>query len=287
MRIKNFEFFVNESLSSDLVDSIRIGMQKLFSKGSINIEDDVVDEELTPELIESKCVWDISSKNIKVFFDITPLLSRRQNFVGISIILFGVFKLWYRKTFGSPYEQPKIVSGIVNHTGFIFSDGQVLHSTGAIGVTFDNSYREVITKNPSHYIIVEIPNTSEEDVREKGIKLINQLQKEGSKNTYNFSGIFRQLGFPESWIQKFAEKGFSKFYCSQLVANLLVRSKTFSIWDLKKIFQYEKDINEGLINKYDQLNPNSVMDLVVSKGGKIVPYVCRVGGKTKKFDFNP
>lgn len=246
-------------------------------------------DEINKEEVKS-FKWDLSSNEIKVFLDITSYSHPEQTFFGKGIIGFAAFMDMisgkYKKEKNLRFEK-------VNHVGFIFKNGEVLHATTTgKGVDFE-SYPDVISK-PDCYLVYNIGG-SEDEIRRLGKELISKISKvveekkcskcsgkgkvldgrrfvtcDGCDGTgesaerYDFKGIARQV-LPD-WINRIflAEKSEYKFFCSELVSNLLVRSKTMTFKQLKDLHINEERSND--LAKYDEIDPTKLYKFIIKKG---------------------
>lgn len=250
--------------------------------------------------------WDLGSDEVKVFMDITPISHPTQTFFGKAIIGFGAFKDMIS---GKYSKEKNLRLEKVNHVGFIFKNGEVLHATSTgKGVDFER-YPDVISK-PDCYLVYNIGGR-EDDIRKLGKELISSISKEveekkcsscsgkgkvldgrsfvkcedcdgtgESPERYDFKGIVRQV-LPD-WINRIflSEKSEHKFFCSELVSNLLVRCKIMTFDQLKslhlrKSIAYDtkgKSImaaNEERSNdlaKYDEIDPTKLYRFIVQYG---------------------
>ena len=229
--------------------------------------------------------WDINNDQIKVFLDITSYSHSTQTGFGKAIIGWSAFKDFISRKFTNTkdFRWEK-----VNHVGFIFKDGTVLHATtSGKGVQFEK-YPDVIN-NPECYIIYNMGG-NENTIKDLGKKLISEIKSNvpekkcgkcggsGKVNSkpcekcggsgdlperYDMKGIVRQV-LPD-WINRIiiAEKDEYKFFCSELVSNLLVRSKTMTFDQLKSLHTNEE---LSQLSKYDEIDPTRLYKFIVEKG---------------------
>ena len=219
---------------------------------------------------ENTCQWDISQPGIKVFFDITGFLHKDQNLFGKVIILKGAIINWFNGKFKNSLN-------IVNHVGFIFSDGSVMHAsnhgTGVMEELGDSEDSVNIRTKPDQYTILNLGG-DETLVRAEGRKLIANIElansKTGNKRLYDFTGIGRQAvgKFLTKWI--FKERNSYQFYCSEFVANVLALANLISVNDLKLAS------NENLteLDRYDDIDPTKLFELIRKKGARPVNLIC-------------
>ena len=229
--------------------------------------------------------WDIDNDQVKIFLDITNYSHKTQTFFGKGIIGWAAFKDWGNKRFKG-LESLRWEK--VNHIGFIFKDGTVLHATNSgKGVQFE-TYDDVIN-NPECYLVYNMKG-NEKSIRDLGIKLVKKISENVPEEKcedcmgkgkiifgprsgetcetcdgngefatrYDFKGIARQI-LPE-WMENIfaAEKTDYKFFCSELVANLLVRSKLMT-------YDYLKGLHESL-DKYDEIDPTKLYKFIIERG---------------------
>ena len=221
-------------------------------------------EEAIEEIDEVKNLsWDVKNPQIKIFLDITTFSDREQTLFGKAIIGWAAMKNWFRGKFRNSSQQ-------INHIGFVFSDGSIFHATTPDGeknekhkgILFENGQQQI--NDPSHYMIYNLPG-DEKDVRDLANKLITKIDEYSNKNSskesektgsfYDTPGILRQVF--GKWLFPEKEKDL-KFYCSELVANFLVRVKAISYEELKSL-------NESL-DEYDEVSPTKLYKLVMKKG---------------------
>jgi hypothetical protein len=266
--IKSFnKFQIFEKKAEDNIASYRrvlsneIFPQQSNSRQSINYELDRI----------RSIKWDVNNSKIKVFLDITSWFGKNQDLIGRGIIGIGAFQNWMKGKFKHSTE-------IVNHIGFIFSDGRIFHATTAKsgedhkGVTFQTGqkYQEIIS-DPTNYMVYELPGDEKniEDVANKLLKKIEDYLAQKSiipeeEKQVNQPGAFYDIPGLKRYVigglVRPEPKNDLKFYCSELVANLLVRSKTITYEELKSLHT-----NESL-DKYDEVSPTELLNLVMAKG---------------------
>ena len=242
--ILNYSDFLKineEILPEDKIGSYRDYISKFNSEGKI------VDID-----------WYINNDEIKVFLDITTISDREQTLFGKGIILWGAIKSWIKGKFKNSLNK-------VNHIGFVFKDGYVLHATiTGRGIQFEK-YDDVI-ENPNSYMIYNLGG-NEKDIRQLGENLLKDIDKSGMDKIgkeaplYDTGGVMRQM-LPK-WLSNlfFKEETNSKFYCSELVANLLVSAKVISLDELKMV---KENLSE--VDYYDEVDPTKLYGLLIDKG---------------------
>lgn len=204
------------------------------------------------------CRWNVSDPGIKIFFDVTSVGSMirpgsgdKSVFgVGISLVSMLTNKVLHS----------------VNHVGFALSDGSIIHATTSKGVV-----REAggdVINNPKNYVIVNVGGN--ENVL---IDKFNSLKKQlyADKDSYDWKGIVRQIPLIGKLLArlKWSENKPYRFFCSELVANLLVRCGVISYDELASI--HEKQLT-GL-DKYDEVDPTKLF-LMLKDKAELCPVVC-------------
>lgn len=203
------------------------------------------------------CRWNISEPGIKIFFDVTPISSMlkpggsdKSVFgVGISLVAMMTNRVLHS----------------VNHVGFILSDGSIIHATTGKGVVRESG--SDIVNNPKNYVIVNVGGSESEL-----IKKFEQLKKTlyVDQDSYDWKGIVRQFPLIGKLLARFkwSENKPYRFFCSELVANLLVRCGVISYNELAGI--HEKLTG---LDKYDEIDPTKLFLLVKNKAS-LCPVVC-------------
>ena len=202
------------------------------------------------------CKWNISDPGIKIFFDVTgigdmikPGKDKSIFGVGISAVAMLTNRVLHS----------------VNHVGFILSDGTVIHATTGRGVVRESG--SDIINNPKSYVIVNVGG-SESDL----ISKFEQLKKTlyADKDSYDWKGIVRQLPLVGKLLGrlKWSENKPYRFFCSELVANLLVRCGVISYNELVSI--HEKLTG---LDRYDEVDPTKLFLLIKNKA-ELCPVVC-------------
>lgn len=204
------------------------------------------------------CKWNVSDPGIKIFFDVTsvgsmirPGSTDKSVFgVGISLVAMLTNKVLHS----------------VNHVGFALSDGSIIHATTSKGVVRENG-ADVIN-NPKNYVIVNVGG-NEGVLIDKFNSLKKQLYVD--KDSYDWKGIVRQIPLIGKLLArlKWSENKPYRFFCSELVANLLVRCGVISYDELASI--HEKQLT-GL-DKYDEVDPTKLFLLLKDKA-ELCPVVC-------------
>ena len=220
--------------------------------------------------------WNIKEKGIKVFFDITRIDKKawfqkfgiknpdKQTFFG-NLIQIGN-KLKHNDIAGA------------NHAGFILSNGKIIDATTDYGVAIRDGSE--IVERPHNYIIFNVGG--DENVL---LARFNKLKKyirakriakgEFDKTkSYDMGGIKRQakeilskvpvLNYLTNRVLNAEETNNDQYYCSELVANLLVQSGVLSLQDLGGA---PEKTNEGVsdLDKYDEIDPSSLFKLIAAK----------------------
>jgi hypothetical protein len=211
------------------------------------------------------CKWNVNESGIKIFFDVTGigvmarLGSSKSTFgVGISLTAMVTNK----------------VLNSVNHVGFILSDGTIIHATTNRGVIRESG--KDIINDTKNYVVANVGG-NESDL----ISKYNQLKKTLyiDKDSYDWKGIVRQVPLIGKLLGRlnFARENKPyRFYCSELVANLLVRCGVISYNELVSL-------NEKMVglDKYDEVDPTKLFLMIKSKA-KLCPVVCDADKDLKK-----
>lgn len=264
------KLIITESQLKNLIRKVLIEEENQDLEGEDMVAD-IKNQYSDASVSENQCRWDITQPGIKIFFDITGFSDEEQNVFGKGIILRGAIANWFKGKFKNSLN-------VVNHVGFVFSDGSIMHAsnhgTGVMEEPADSEDAINIMSKPKQYTVLNLGG-DENSIREQGRGLISKISdayktSNKSKSLYDFKGIGRQLvgSFLSKWI--FKEKDSYQFYCSEFVANLLTLSNIISVHDLKKI------TNESLseLDKYDDVTPTELFKLIVKKGGKPVNLIC-------------
>lgn len=213
------------------------------------------------------CTWDYaSSKGMKVFFDITSYSHEHQNAFGKAIIIGNAIG---RISVG----QFKGAMSAANHVGFIFSDGSICHATngGGIGVNFESSIKDM-QKNPHQYVVLDLGG-DENGLKQVCQDMIEELSKfyEPSQ-AYDWKGIARQtplIGKLLAHLPFTREENEYSYYCSELVANALVRVGFMSAEELAA-----RTLKESL-GATDELSPTELYNLI-SKKATLLKASCEI-----------
>lgn len=197
--------------------------------------------------------WEINNDDIKIFFDITDFFDPDQTIFGRSIIAWEAVKNWLKFNF-------KKTLNVVDHVGFIFKNGDVLHATESKGVHFEENYQD-IQQNPHRFVIYRIPSKIKENrIRELGQELVTRLKETKHKSTYDVKGLARHV-LP-TWISKIfvSEKDDEQYFCSELVSNLLNKAGILSIDQLRRVYERSE------IDTYDEISPQKLFKLITEIG---------------------
>lgn len=192
------------------------------------------------------CRWEINEPGIKIFFDVTGVLRQSKMGYPFGATIAVVSMLNHR------------VLHTVNHVGFILSDGTIIHATNSKGVVRESG--EEIQKNPQDYVCVNVGG-DENLLVQKFEKLKPTLYKD--TDAYDWKGIARQvpiLGKLLARLVWFRENKPYRFFCSELVANLLVRC---GVVDYNELVGIHEKLS-GL-DKYDEIDPTKLFNLIKSK----------------------
>ena len=213
----------------------------------------------------SACKWNVNESGIKIFFDVTGIGEMAR--LGSSKSTFGVgISLTAMVT-------NKVLNS-VNHVGFILSDGTIIHATTNRGVIRESG--KDIINDTKNYVVANVGG-NESDL----ISKYNQLKKTLyiDKDSYDWKGIVRQVPLIGKLLGRlnFARENKPyRFYCSELVANLLVRCGVISYNELVSL-------NEKMVglDKYDEVDPTKLFLMIKSKA-KLCPVVCDADKDLKK-----
>ena len=211
------------------------------------------------------CKWNVNESGIKIFFDVTGIGEMAR--LGSSKSTFGVgISLTAMVT-------NKVLNS-VNHVGFILSDGTIIHATTNRGVIRESG--KDIINDTKNYVVANVGG-NESDL----ISKYNQLKKTLyiDKDSYDWKGIVRQVPLIGKLLGRlnFARENKPyRFYCSELVANLLVRCGVISYNELVSL-------NEKMVglDKYDEVDPTKLFLMIKSKA-KLCPVVCDADKDLKK-----
>lgn len=219
--------------------------------------------------------WDIKEKGIKVFFDITQM-NKRAWFSKL-----GVKNPEGQTFFGNLIQVAnKIKHGDLNganHSGFILSNGKIIDATTDYGVAIRDGSE--IVRNPQNFVIFNIGGDENVLLARFG-KLKKYIQvkrtEKGSfdkTKSYDMGGIKRQakdilskfpvINYLTNRIIKAEETDNDQFYCSELVANLLVQSGVLSLQDLGAPAKINEELSD--LDKYDEIDPSSLFKLVAAR----------------------
>lgn len=225
---------------------------------------------LQPEISDyqdRECMWDYAGSNgMKVFFDVTTFFNKNQTRFGRGIIAVNTLvNLVKGKIRGA--------TASANHVGFIFSDGSIFHATTddtGPGVSFQPSIPDML-KNPHQYIILDLGG-DEGALRKVCEDMLKELSQHiDPAQAYDRKGIARQvplLGKLLAHLPIAKEENEYSFYCSELVANALVRVGFMTAEQLAS-----RVLNEQL-GAADELSPTELYDLIASKA-KLIGTSCK------------
>ena len=204
----------------------------------------------------SNCKWDLSTSEIKIFFDVTST-SKMSALTSKWFSFFGVI-INKRATIKHKVLTP------VNHVGFILSDGNVIDADPDKGISIRKL--DDFAPNPGHFICVSVGG-AESDL----ISKFNELKKAaGKEGGYDTAGVVRQIPILGTILKRLnlaKEKNNKKFFCSELVANLLVRCNIIKVEELKKLSEYDE------ADQFDEIDPTQVYKMIEGKA-KTLPIVC-------------
>jgi hypothetical protein len=211
------------------------------------------------------CYWDLNTNGIKVFFDITRPFDYKdggQTAAGTAIALTAVLTNKQLTT--------------VNHVGFVLKNGSIIDAVAGSGVTMRNG--DEIKNNPHNYVIVDVGGDestllkkytdlkkSIEKVQGKNEKEIDSMIFGKTKASYDVAGVYRQIpviGGLLKHLNSTREKNKYSFYCSELVAHLLVLCGVLKVNDLMKENLSEDDDALTDLDKYDEVNPTKLYNLI-------------------------
>ena len=206
----------------------------------------------------SNCKWDLSTSEIKIFFDVTStskmsaLTSKWFSFLGVIINKVATIK-------------HKVLTP-VNHVGFILSDGNVIDAIPDKGISIRKLDDDDFDTNPGHFICVSVGG-AESDL----ISKFNELKKAaGEEGGYDTAGVVRNIPILGTILKRLnlaQETNNKKFFCSELVANLLVRCNIIKVEELKKLSEYDE------ADQFDEIDPTQLYEMIKGKA-KTLPIVC-------------
>ena len=214
------------------------------------------------------CKWNYkNSTGMKVFFDVTSFSHENQSFFGKAIILGNAIQ----KTLKG---EMKGAMGAANHVGFIFSDGSIFHATtddAGPGVSFQPSIPDM-DNNPHQYVILDLGG-DEGKLRKACQDILEELSKNvNPAQAYDKRGIARQIpliGKLLAHLPIAKEENEYSFYCSELVANALVRVGFMTAEQLQA-----RMLNEQL-GAIDELSPTELYELIAPKAS-VTGVVCEL-----------
>jgi hypothetical protein len=214
---------------------------------------------------EKGCMWDYeNSTGMKVFFDITTFLNKNQTGFGQLIIAGNTLANFMK-------GKIKGATASANHVGIIFSDGSIFHATrDDTGVSFQPSIPDML-ENPHQYIILDLGG-DENKLRAACQDLLKELSQHiDPSKAYDDRGIARQIPIVGKLLAHlpFAkEQNEYSYYCSELVANVLVRAEFMKAEELASRVLSEQ------LGAADELSPTELYDLISSKA-KLIKSVCK------------
>jgi hypothetical protein len=265
---------------------------------------DKTKETLDQYVQENKCQHDLSKPGIKIYFDITDWKHTTQNNLGRSIILADqVKKSGFWKTVKNLFiPQIKNKMKAANHVGFIFTKQvekvpvndsievddiklqgpTIFHATwNETGVEYVNDFQEIM-KNPENFIVWNLGG-DESKLKQTCDKILQNIKNQKKSGTsYDKPGLIRQLPV----IGKFLSNTFVakeetpySFYCSELVANILVRTGVITFQELKQEFtrlQTKKESKTTELDKIDEISPQELYDYLCNRPNvEVMPLICK------------
>lgn len=251
------------------IDRVR-NWKQFLTEESVALQQAV---EISSTLKEKNCQWDVSQPGIKIFFDVTSFSHELQNFFGRVIIVGNMISKALKGEF-------KNTASAANHVGFIFSDGSIFHATNdKTGVQFVSNFED-IKQNPEIFFVLNIGG-DENLVKAKCQEILKKIEQskvesEKSESSYDMKGIVRQIPIIGKIINKFKfgkEANDYSFFCSELVANVLVRAKIISYEELK----VRKITNEALtgLDISDEISPTDLYDMLTPIASTL-PVKCNI-----------
>ncbi len=224
------------------------------------------------------CKWNYeTSKGMKVFFDVTSFSHENQTFFGKMIIAGNAIQKALK-------GQIKGALGASNHVGFIFSDGSIFHATSdETGVSFQPSYPD-IEQNPHQYVIVDLGG-DEQKLKQVCQSILNELKEQNvdASKAYDWKGIKRQIpviGKLLAHLKTAKEENEYSFYCSELVANALVRVGYMTAEQL-----VARVLSEQL-GQADEISPTELYELIAPKSN-VIGVVCEIEPQQQQPEQQP
>ena len=229
---------------------------------------------MQPEIADYRergCMWEYAdSTGMKVFFDITTFSNENQNNFGKAIIAVNaIANIMKGKIRGA--------MAAANHVGIIFSDGSIFHATNDdTGVSFQPSIPDM-QNNPHQYLILDLGG-DEKKLKKACEDMLKELSQHiDPSKAYDKKGIVRQTPFSIGKLLAHLpiakEENEYSYYCSELVANALVRVGFMTAEQLQA-----KMLNEQL-GSADELSPTELYDLLASKA-KLIGASCKSDRQT-------
>jgi len=238
---------------------------------------DLKDPNAAPIKDGSNCKWDLSTSEIKIFFDITPT-SKMSDLNSKWFSLIGV-------TINKVAQIQHDVLTPVNHVGFILSNGDAIDADPKTGISIRKL--DDFETNPGHYICVSVGGAES-----TLISKFNELKTAaGEEGGYDNAGVARKIPILGTILKRLnlaKETDSKKFFCSELVANLLVRCKIIEFEELKAVSVPPISTNNiskkttGLdqfdeidptLDQFDEIDPTQLYEMIKGKA-KTLPVVC-------------
>jgi len=228
---------------------------------------DLKDPNAAPIKDGSNCKWDLSTSEIKIFFDITPT-SKMSDLNSKWFSLIGV-------TINKVAQIQHDVLTPVNHVGFILSNGDAIDADPKTGMSIKKL--EDFKTNPGHYICVSVGGA--ESIL---ISKFNELKKvAGEEGGYDKAGVIRKIPILGTILKRLnlaKETDSKKFFCSELVANLLVRCNIIKFEELKALSEKTTGLDQfdeidPTLDQFDEIDPTQLYEMIKGKA-KTLPVVC-------------
>lgn len=211
------------------------------------------------ELIKdgSNCKWDLSTSEIKIFFDITSSSKMgKLNSKWFSVVGLAINKI--------AQIQHNVLTP-VSHVGFILSNGDAIDADPTKGISIRKL--EDFNSNPGHYICVSVGG-----LESTLISKFNELKKAaGEEGGYDKAGVIREIPILGALLKRLnlaKETNNKKFFCSELVANLLVRCEIIKFEELKALSEKTTGLDQ-----FDEIDPTQLYQMIKGKATTL-PVVC-------------
>jgi len=220
---------------------------------------------------KNQCTWDYQKSNgMKVFFDISSV---GDNFDAGSYI-FGPGIIAQSALTKIARGKIRGALGAANHVGIIFKDGTIFHATSdKTGVSFQQNYTE-INEKPHQFVVLDLGG--DEAMLRQACEEIYELIKSNidPSQAYDWKGIVRQIPLlgpllKHLYVAKEKGVGKYKFYCSELVANALVKAGFMTAVELKDRLLKENEEDE--LDEADEISPTDLYDLISPKAQLVKP----------------